>query len=165
MQTLIQFVFLAVFTASLGAQPATPQPPKTPTTSTSNHNSSISVSKTDEDYRIKARFNKSRYDAVKYLLVNQLGKEGLTIKRNTYTWSHGSNDFTCKLTSTSLRLYMDYESNSDTFTKHVERIGSQLKYAVSGSDPEEDIKKAEEDVARAKRELEEAKKRLKQKRN
>lgn len=165
MQTLIQFVFLAVFTASLAAQPATPQPPKAPSTSTSSHSSSISVSKTDEDYRIKARFHKSRFNAVKSLLVDELGKDGLTVKGNTYTWSHGSNDFTCKLTSTTLRLYMDYESNSDSFTSHVERIGSQIKYAVSGNDPEEDIKRAEEDVARAKRELEEAKQRLKQKKN
>ncbi|WP_353777298.1 hypothetical protein [Winogradskyella sp. 3972H.M.0a.05] len=165
MQTLVKMVLALVFSISVNAQTTTPEPPKPPQTYSSSHSSSISVSKTDDDYRIKARFHKSRFEIVKSYLIDNLGKQDLTIKGNSYLWSNGANDFECKLTRTSLRLHMDYELTNETFAELVEDIGKDLKYLISGGSPEDDIKRAEAEIAKAKQELEEAKKRLEQKRN
>lgn len=157
MQTLVKtLVVFILFTFQTNAQTAAPEPPKPPKTYSSTHSSSISVSKTDEDYRIKASFHKSRFNMIKDYLMSELGKDNLTKKGNAYVWSHGSKSFECKLTSTSLRLNMDYGANNSSFVEHVERIGKNIKYKVSGGSPKDDIKDAEKELAEAQRKLEEA---------
>ena len=166
MKTLVKTVLALIITISVNAQTANPEPPtppRPPQTNSSSHSSSISVSKTNEDYRIKARFDKSRFEIVKSYLVDNLGKQDLIIKGNSYVWSNEANDFECKLTRTSLRLHMDYELTNETFTKLVEDMGKDLKYLISGGKPEDDIKRAEAEVAKAEQELEEAKKTIRAK--
>ena len=99
------------------------------------------------------------------MLIDNLGEEGLTKSGNSFKWSHGSNSFECKLSNTSLKLYLDYESSNSNFISHVEELATNLKYAVSGGNPEDDIKRAEDDVARAKAELDRAKARLEKSKN
>ena len=164
MQTLIKTLVLLVFTISANSQTTTPEPPKNPTAYSSTHSSSLSVSKSDEDIRIKARFHKSRFETVKSLLLNTLGKDGLVSNDNLYKWSYDSDNFECKLTKTNLKLFLNYESANSNFINLIEELSKSLKYAVSGGNPEDDIKQAQEaisraeaDVARAKEELERAK--------
>ena len=125
---------------SVNAQTAAPEPPKTPTTYSSTHSSSVSISKTDDDYRFKARFHKSRYKAVKTVLLKELGNDGLSKSGKSFQWSHGDDNFTCKLSGTSLKIYLNYGSNNDTFISHIEELGTRLKYAISGGNPEDDMK-------------------------
>jgi len=172
MKHLIQTVVVVFFTLSLNAQTAAPEPPRIPITYSSTQSSSFSVSKTDEDLRIKGRFHKSRFEAVKSMLIEKLGEDGLTISGNSYKWSYGADSFDCKLSQTSLKLYLDYASNNSNFISHVEDLASNLKYAISGGNPKDDVKRAqdeirraEDDVARAKEELERARKRLEKKKN
>ncbi|TBM99363.1 hypothetical protein EYD45_15505 [Hyunsoonleella flava] len=161
MQTLVKtLVVFILFSIHAKAQTSAPEPPKPPKVYSGTHSSSISVSKTDEDYRIKASFHKSRFAILKDYLLSELGEDGLTSKGKTYVWSHGSDSFECKLTSTSLRLNMDYSSNNKTFVEHVERIGKNIKYKISGNSPNDNIKDAEKELAEAQRNLEEAKAKL-----
>ncbi len=163
-KTITTLVIAFLFTITTTGQ-STPEPPKPPTTYSSTHSSSYSVSKTDDDLRIKARFHKSRFNTIKSMLIDNLGEEGLTKSESTFKWSHGSDSFECKLSNTSLRLFLDYESSNSNFISHVEELATNLKYAVSGGNPEDDIKRAEDDVARAKVELDRAKARLEKSKN
>lgn len=160
MQTLVKTVLVLLFSMNINAQTEAPEPPKPPTTNSSSYSSSISISHTDEDYSIKARFDKARYNNVKQYLLKTLGNDGLTTKGNTMFWSHGSDAFECKLSNTNLRLHMDFNGTSETFAERIKALGKNLKYAISGGDPEDDIKRAEEELEKAKRELEEAKEKL-----
>lgn len=163
MKTLVKTLLALLLVSNLNAQtasPEPPQPPTTPSTQTSSYSSSISVSQTDEDYKIKAKFNKARFNDVKDYLVKQLGKDGLKVNGNTYSWSHGSDAFECKLTKTSLRLHMDFDATSKTYADHVKSIGKTIKYVISGGDPEDEITKAQEELEEAQRDLERARAKL-----
>lgn len=163
MKTLIQLALVVFLLGNVNAQ-TTPEPPTVPTTSTSStttYSSSVSVSKSDDDYRFKARFHKSRYSAVKALLTEELGEKGLSKNGKSYSWTRGNDSFTCELSNSRLKMNLDYESNDSKFINKVEALGKKLKFAISGGNPEDDVKHAEERLARAKEELERSKKELK----
>lgn len=168
-------------TFSLNAQ-ITPEPPTPPTTKSSSgtsysisidndddikHNSSVSISKSDDSYKFKASYHKSKNEGVKALLLDKLGKSNLIVKGNTYLWSDsqsGDEVFECKSTKGHLRMYVDTEVASKVFVEKINTLGNKLKYYISGSDAKKEeaksaerakreLERAEREVARAKREL------------
>ena len=166
---------------NLNAQttPEPPTPPKTTKTSGTSYsisidndndetsNSSISVKTTDDYYKFRASFHKSKNDAVKNKLINTLGRHHLEVNGNTYLWTNSKNNdevFECKLTKGHLRISLDTEVASDAFTQKVIAMGKDLKYLISGTDrKEEEAKQAERarrEIERAQRDLERAKRDL-----
>lgn len=154
--------------------PTPPTPPKTISVTTSSnsshsivvkndddqHSSSVSVSISDESYKFRARYNNSKNEGIKAILLEKLGKDNLKISGNTYLWTDpkgGDDVFECKLNKGSLKIYMNKESTSDSFQNKVVELGKDIKYYINGSSREkEEAKTAEQ----AKRELEKAEKEL-----
>ncbi len=182
-RTISLMLVTALFsTLSLNAQtvPDPPKPPKTTSSSSSSHSisvdndddqehsSSVSISVSDDSYKFRASYHKSKNEGVKAMLLNQLGKENLTIKGNTYLWTgdqSGNEVFECKLTKGHLRMYVDTEAVSNGFMEKINKLGNDLKYFISGTDPKKEeaknaehakreLERAEIELERAKRELE-----------
>jgi len=178
MKTLfLAFIATLSFSANVMAQstPKTPEPPQTTSTSSSSYsmsidsdddvssNSSVSVTISEETYKFRASFHKSKTEALKKIILERLGNENLKINGNTYLWSLNKNNdetFECKLTKGHLRIFMDKEVVSNGFYKKIEALGDELKYAISGRDSKtiavQDAKRAQRDLERAKRDLERA---------
>lgn len=175
-RTVCLLFIMALFsTLSLNAQstPEPPTPPETPKTTSGTsysitienddneqHNSSVSISISDDSYKFRASYHKSKNEGVKAILLDKLGKENLTIKGNTYLWSDnqsGDEVFECKLTKEHLRMYVDTEVASKGFTEKINKLGKELKYFISGTDAKKESERAE---AKAKRELERAEREL-----
>jgi hypothetical protein len=191
MKTLIlALVATVVFGVNALAQsaPSTPQTPQTTSKSNKKYsyslhsdddestNSSVSITESEDSYRFKARFHKSRYEAVSSFLLDNLDKDGLTQNGKTYEWSHGDDSFSCKLTGTSLKMYLDYDSKSPTFVSHIKKIGNELKHLISGTSAkkmalqnakraQQDLERAQKDLERAQRDLERGRVRLEKKKN
>jgi hypothetical protein len=181
-RTICLMLVMALFsTLSLNAQ-STPEPPKHPKTKSSSsstsysievdtdddqHNSSVSISISDDSYKFRASYHKSKNEGVKAMLLNQLDKENLSINGNTYLWVDGQSGddvFECKLTKGHLRMYVDTQVASKGFIEKINKLGNDLKYFISGTDPKKEeartaakakreIERAERELARAKREL------------
>jgi ABC-type uncharacterized transport system involved in gliding motility auxiliary subunit len=179
-RTVCFMLVMALFsTFSLNAQ-TVPDPPKPPQTSSSTshsisvdndddqkHSSSVSISVSGDSYKFKANYHKSKNQGVKAILLNQLGKENLTINGNTYLWTEsqrGNDVFECKLTKGHLRMYVDTDVVSKGFVGEINKLGNDLKYFISGTDPKKEEAKNTEHAKRrlesAKRELELAKQEL-----
>ena len=185
-KTVCLILVVALFSSfSLTAQtvPDPPQPPKTKKTSGTSysisiendddeaHNSSVSISISDDAYKFRASYHKTKNEGVKAILLNQLGKSNLTKNGNTYLWAdhqNGDEVFECKLTKGHLRMYVDTEVASKGFIEKINKLGNDLKYFISGTDPEKEkikasekakreIERAERDLERAKQDLERAK--------
>ncbi|MBX2827571.1 MAG: hypothetical protein KTR22_05380 [Flavobacteriaceae bacterium] len=131
-------------------------------------NTSVSIKKTDDIYKLTASFNKNRTQEVREALLENLGKKGLTIKGSSYTWiknKNGDEVFECKLTKGRLRIFLDRNAVSTSAYEEMVTMGVDLKDLIAGSDSEEEAKKdlerAEKDLERAKRDLERAEKELK----
>jgi hypothetical protein len=159
-----------------------PDPPKPPNTKTSSgtsysisiendddeaRNSSVSISISDDAYKFRATYHKSKNQGVKALLLEKLGKDNLNINGNTYLWSdnrNGDEVFECKLTKGHLRMYLDTDSASKGFVEKINKLGADLKYFISGTDAKEEKTKAKEkaklNMEIAERELERAKRDL-----
>jgi len=182
-RTVCLMLVLALFsTFGSNAQtvPDPPKPPTTPSTSSSTsshslefdtdnkrHNSSVSISVSDNSYKFRASYHKTKNEGVKAMLLDQLGKGNLTISGSTYLWSEsqgGDTIFECKLTKGRLRMYVDTEVESSGFVEKINTLGNDLKYFISGTDAKkEEAKKAErakQELERAERELERAKREL-----
>jgi len=173
----IIFALLSVPTVFAQSVPEPPTPPKT-TSGTSysisidndddqTSNSSVSISISNDTYKFRASFHKSKNNGVKTMLIEDLGKTNLKVNGNTYLWSDsksGDEVFECKLTKGHLRMYLDTELASQGFLNKVQNLGNNLKYYISGTDrKKEEAKKAERaqrDLERAQRDLERAKRDL-----
>lgn len=174
-----------VFLFSLTVVNAQSNPPKPPTVSSVSatsgtsysisiendddkaHNSSVSISESDDTYKFRASYHKSKNDGVKQILLDKLGEKGLQIKGNTYLWSEtesGDDIFECKLTSGKLRIYLDRQFASDKFLNKLKNIGQDLKYYISGSSKDKEqakkVERAKRDMERAQRDLERAQREL-----
>ncbi|RNC88243.1 MAG: hypothetical protein ED556_03400 [Winogradskyella sp.] len=177
--TAIALLFV-MLSSNAQSAPEPPLPPETPKTTTSKSysvsiendddeatNSSVSISQSDDAYKFRASYHKSKNEGVKKLLLEKLGKKGLKVSGSTYTWSDnsgGDDVFECKLTNGRLRMYLDLDYASDTFSNKIKILGQDLKYFISGSSKEkEDAKKlarAQRELERAQRDLERAKRDL-----
>ncbi|WP_299115457.1 hypothetical protein [uncultured Winogradskyella sp.] len=172
----LMFIMALFSTLSLSAQ-TTPEPPTPPSVTSSGTsysitidndddetlNSSVSISQSDDTYKFRASYHKSKNQGVKQILLDKLGREGLKVNGNTYLWSESKNGdevFECKLTSGKLRIYLDLESTSDKFLAKLKNMGQDLKYYISGSSKEEEqakkVERAKRDMERAQRDLERA---------
>ncbi len=171
--------FFSTFSLNAQTVPDPPKPPKTTSSSSTSysisidndddqeHNSSVSISVSDDHYKFRASYHDSKNEGVKAILLDQLGKSKLTKNGNTYLWSdnqNGNKVFECKLTKGHLRMYVDIEAASKGFIEKINKLGNDLKYFISGTDPKkEKIKaseKAKREMERAERELERAKREL-----
>ncbi|MDP5081760.1 MAG: hypothetical protein NWP87_03820 [Winogradskyella sp.] len=182
----LRFLLITALCSTFGltAQtvPEPPTPPKTISTSGTSysisiendddeaHNSSVSISKSDDSYKFRASFHQSKNQGVQALLLEKLGKGNLKINGNTHLWSENQNGeeiFECKLTKGHLRIYLDTKASSKGFMDKINTLGNDLKYYISGTDPEDaktkakekakrDIERAERDLERVKRDLERA---------
>ncbi|SHG77632.1 hypothetical protein [Winogradskyella jejuensis] len=161
---------------SVNAQSTPPTPPTPPNQSSGTsysisiendddetHNSSVSISESDDNYKFRASYHKSKNEGVKQILLNKLGKDGLKVNGNTYLWSQsesGDEVFECKLTNGKVRIYLDLEFASDKFLTKLKNMGQDLKYYISGSSKEEEqakkVERAKRDMERAQRDLERA---------
>ena len=178
----IVFACLSVFNLNAQSAPEPPTPPKTITstsTGTSHSisiendddiksNSSVSVSISDDTYKFRASFHKSKNSGLKAMLLKDLGEKNLSISGNTYLWSEsksGDEVFECKLTNGRLRMYVDLNNASEGFSKKIKNLGNNLKYYISGTDHKKEKAKntdrAKRALERAERELERAKRDLK----
>lgn len=176
--TLITALFSTI---GLNAQtvPDPPKPPKTTSSSSSTsysvevdtdddkHNSSVSISISDDSYKFKASYHKTKNEGVKAMLLDRLGRKNLSINGNTYLWADnqsGDEVFECKLTKGHLRMYVDIEMASKGFIEKINKLGNDLKYFISGTDPKKEearaTSKAKNEIERAERELERAKREL-----
>nr|WP_321245321.1 hypothetical protein [uncultured Psychroserpens sp.] len=171
----IVFAFLSVYGLNAQSAPEPPTPPKTTTTNGTSYsisidndddetsNSSVSISISDDTYKFRSSFHKSKNAGVKTMLLKTLGKTNLKINGNTYLWSDsksGDEVFECKLTKGHLRMHLDTDVASKGFLNKIQELGNDLKYYISGTDrKKEDAKKtehAQRDLERAQRDLERA---------
>ncbi len=178
----LAFTIALFSTLGLSAQttPETPTPPETPKTSSSKsysvsvenddsvrHNSSVSISMSDESYKFRARFHNSKTEGLKRMIIESLGEENLNVKGNTLLWTdekNGEELFECKLSNGQLRIYLDTELASKDFIDSIQILGEELKQYISGSsskDASKELAKAERELARAERELARAKREAK----
>lgn len=183
MRTLFLTIALVLFLGNNFYAQTTPTPPETPKVSKSTSysitfdtddaedNSSVSIKRNDDIYKFSARFHESKTGSIKKLLVDKFGKSNLKIVGDTYRWvknEKGEKLYDCKLTETTLKLYVDKEYANSKIITMMDEFGVVLKDAISGTDSkkeakenaERDLKRAERDLARAKRALERAKKQI-----
>ena len=187
MKHLILTTVISLFLVSSIFSQSTPEPPNTPeTTSTSKStsysitfdtddkedNSSVSIKRNDDVYKLSARFHESKTGSIKKLLVDKLGNSNLSVSGDTYRWiknEGGEKLYDCKLTDNTLKIYVDKEFANSKVVEMMDDFGNILKDAISGTDSKEDaknnaeieLKKAERKLAKAKRDLERAKRKMK----
>jgi len=194
MKNLILVVTL-IFSLSVLGQ-STPRTPKTPTTKTtsksktsysisihddddSHTNSSVSVTVSDDSFKFKASFHKSKTEKIKKIILDRLGKENIIVKNGTYLWNrivNGDEVFGCRLSKGHLKIFLKKDEMSTGFYNKVEALGKELKYAISGTNfkqqikrdsnrAQRDLERAQRDLERAQRDLERAKRDLKRAKN
>jgi hypothetical protein len=134
-------------------------------------NTSVSIKRTDAILKLNASFNKERTNKVRDFLLNRLQKDNLKVTGSTHSWTKNSNGeevFECKLTRGSARLYVDKEAVSNSFYVKMDKLSTDLKDFISGSDSKKEARKnsehaqksvdrAKESLKRAQRDLERAK--------
>ena len=127
-------------------------------------NSSVSIKRNDNIYKFNAKFHESKSGSIKKLLVDKLGNSDLKVSNDTYRWMKSENGeklYDCKLTDSTLKIYVDKEYANTKLVEMMDEFGIVLKDLISGSDSKEEEKRiAESELESAERELERAKKAL-----
>lgn len=158
--------------------------------STDDINSRSSITRSKGSYEFDASFDKDKYEAVRDLLVDDLGTDNLEVKGKTYHWSRKKGDrefFTCKLETRELQLSLNTEVASYAFEDQIDALGDDLRDLIqkhekmawmkptpptpptppqnpNSQDPQlvrDELKQAEMELERARRRVE----RLKKKQN
>lgn len=179
MRTFVLTAAVIIFLSANLFSQKKPTPPKTPaTTSTSKsssysisfdtddyeENSSISIKRNDDIYKFSAKFHESKSGSIKKLLVDKLGTSNLKVSGETYRWQKSENGeklYDCKLTDSTLKIYVDKEYATSKIVDMMDEFGVVLKDAISGSNSKEEEKRiAESELKSAERELKRAKKAL-----
>ncbi|WP_298507677.1 hypothetical protein [uncultured Kordia sp.] len=145
----ITTVFILAFL--VGNAQTTPEPPTPPSTSSSssssssstysssstssdsNESTSISISHTEDDYKLRARFPKNRYQKLKNLIEETLGGKNMDIGSGYSKWSSDEKVYYVKLTKKSLRISLDLNVASPELAEKFENLGKDIKIIVSGS--------------------------------
>jgi len=160
----------------------TPKTPKTSTSKSSSYsisidtdddksNSSVSIKRNNDVYKFTARFHENKKSKLKKLLIDKLGKSNLSVVGDSYRWvknENGQKLYDCKLTDTTLKIYVDKEFSNSKIVNMMDNFGGILKDAISGTDHKKrekeeekrELKRAEREFARAKRELQRIKRKL-----
>ncbi len=161
--------------------PAPPAPPVTPTTvyqddatkvttNSSNvsvitqsgdygkgGNTSFSVSNSNDEYRIKARFPQNRYAALKGFLLKELGSNGMQSSGDDFVWTKEADDDTVyeiELSKTKLKVDLDKELASPELIAKFEDMGTITRTLISGGDRRQEVSRLEREAARARRDAE-----------
>jgi len=175
-------ILVATLILSIGVlAQSTPRTPKTPTTKTTSKSntsysismdddgdshsssSSVSVIKSDISYKLRASFHKSKTENIKKVILDRLGKENIVVKNGTYLWNrivNGDEVFGCRLSKGHLKIFLKKDEMSAGFNNKIEALGEKLKYAISGTNFKQqvkrDLERAQRDLERAQRDLERA---------
>jgi hypothetical protein len=96
--------------------------------------------------------------------VDTLENSDLKVSNDTYRWTKSENGeklYDCKLTDSTLKIYVDKEYANTKLVEMMDEFGVVLKDLISGSDSKEEEKRiAESELESAERELKRAKKAL-----
>jgi len=140
--------------------PTPPTPPSTSSssssysssTSSSNEKSSISVSQTDDEYKLRARFPKNRYAKLKTLIQNTLGAKHMDVGSGFTKWSNDEKVYYVKLTEKSLRMNVDLDVASPDLAEKFIALGKDAKIIISGSDAKVERERMQREADRMRRE-------------
>lgn len=117
-------------------------------------NTSFSVSNSDDEYRLKTRYPKNRYPAIKKYLLQELGTKGMQSSGTAFVWSlEGDQDTVYKvaLEETNLKLELDKTLASTLLISKFEDMGNVLRNLISGVDERQKVIRLEREAARAQR--------------
>lgn len=117
-------------------------------------NTSFSVSNSDDEYRLKTRYPKNRYPAIKKYLLQELGTKGMQSSGTAFVWSlEGDQDTVYKvaLEETNLKLELDKTLASKLLISKFEDMGNVLRTLISGVDERQKVIRLEREAARAQR--------------
>ncbi|MEM6684980.1 MAG: hypothetical protein AAF617_04210 [Bacteroidota bacterium] len=164
---IITTILLVAFQLGFAQQepPTPPTPPSTSsaTSSSSNYTSStksrsnnestsISVSQTDDEYKLRARFPKDRYAKLKSLIQNTLGAKHMDVGSGFSKWSNDEKVYYVKLTEKSLRINVDLDVASPDLVEKFKDLGNDAKIIISGSDAKVERERLQREADRMRRE-------------
>ncbi|WP_420571519.1 ATP synthase F0 subunit B [Kordia sp.] len=141
--------------------PTPPTPPSTSSSSTyssstksssSSESTSISISHTEDDYKLRARFPKNRYEKLKNLIENTLGGKNMDIGKGYSKWSNDEKVYYVKLTEKSLRISLDLNVASPALVEKFEAMGKDAKIIISGSSVNAEKQRMQREADRMRRE-------------
>jgi hypothetical protein len=146
-------VFTVAFSQFSLAQVTPPPPPSTvSSSSTQSESTSISISHTDDAYKLKASFPKNREAKLKELIQKTLGDKNLDIRNGYSKWSNNKKVYEIKLTQTTLRIWIDLNIASANLIEKFEVLGSDAKTIISGSNATVEKERMQREAERMRRE-------------
>lgn len=138
-----------------------------------------SVTRSTEYYKFDARYEETKNEAVRDLLIDRLGTNYLIVHDDTFLWKRGTGSigfFSCLLSGNQLRLSLNRSVASEDFYDLVNELGKDLtklvqkhqshkftmKDAGEASNPNsldpqrfsQDLREAEQEFERARQNLE-----------
>ena len=170
MKTIIYIISILLMSlTNMYGQSEPPTSPSTPTTSkhskknkssTSIHiddtnYSYFSTTDSDEDFKIKAKFDEGKSSKIKSYLMEELGRENLVISGNKYVWEYtydGDIAYEVRLDKGSLRIDVDKELASSGIENKMKTIGKNIKNYTSGSNEKRDKERLKREADRKLRE-------------
>jgi len=177
-------IALVVGTTTVMAQNRPPKPPTPPSTTTSSTtssttsrttsvsdsgnvsvitqsgdygkggNTSFSVSSSNDEYRLKSRYPKNRYPAVKDFLIEELGTKRMQSSGKDMTWSLQADKGTVyevELSETKLKIELDKTLASPDLSGKFDDMGAILRTLISGGNQRQELERLERDAERARR--------------
>ncbi|WP_106792118.1 hypothetical protein [Aquimarina sp. Aq78] len=99
-----------------------------------SYSRSFAIIDMGKSFRIKIRFMKYMENDVKSYLIDQFGKENMTIEDEAYLWRKETENeelYEVRLKENRLRINVDKELASNKLIKKFERIGKELKSITS----------------------------------
>lgn len=175
----IQFILFKVavclIPTLLNAQvPKPPTPPNnTHTDVTTTISNSTSVSNSNDTYKFLSKHESSKKEGVLEILEDALDDVAVKRSGNTYVWKkikQGETVFYCKLTNSTLKMVLEKDEVSYSFSKKIKHLGDELKNYISShrkhrfgntyksvSNAQIRVDRAKEELTRAIRNLEKVK--------
>lgn len=174
----IALLSLGMNTIAQTAPPAPPAPPRTvyqdaTTTVTTNSsnvsvvtqsgssnqggNTSFSMSDSNDEYRVKSRYPKNRYQGVKDFLLQEMGKKNMQSSGTSMVWSlDGDEDtvFRIELDEKRLNVELDKTIASQDLISKFKDMGPILRALISGNNHRQEVTRLERDAERARRDAE-----------
>ncbi|MEM6719488.1 MAG: hypothetical protein AAF611_09250 [Bacteroidota bacterium] len=120
--------------------------------SNNNENTSISISQTDDEYKLRARFPKNRYAKLKTLIENTLGTKHMDVGSGFSKWSNDEKVYYVKLTEKNLRMNVDLDVASPDLAEKFRTLGNDAKIIISGSNAKVERERMQREADRMRRE-------------
>ena len=149
MKNLIYIIafFISFSSGQLKAQ-TPPQPPSPPgssnsvshsqtisRSSSSSTKSSISITKNEQEYSLKAKYGKDRMPKLKALFLSELGDKNLNISNGVLTWkttSGGETVYVIQLEKNRLKMNLDRSLASNKLFASIDELGLLAKSIIGG---------------------------------